>query len=149
VVNTSSGAGLLGSVGQANYSAGKAGILGLTVVAAQELGRYGVTVNAIAPVARTRMTEQVFAAMMAVPEGGFDAMAPENVAPVVAWLAGPDSGHVTGRVFEVQGGQICLMTAWQHGPQLDRGTRWDVRDVRAAVDELVTKGPAPEPVYGA
>jgi NAD(P)-dependent dehydrogenase (short-subunit alcohol dehydrogenase family) len=149
VVNTSSGAGLLGSVGQSNYVAGKAGVLGLTVTAAQELGRYGITVNAIAPVARTPMTESVFADMMAVPEGGFDAMAPENVSPMVAWLAGPDSGHVTGRVFEVQGGQICLMTAWQHGPVADRGARWAVQEIGAAVNDLITKAPAPEPVYGA
>src|SRR5699024_3936235 len=82
VINTSSGAGLLGSVGQANYSAAKAGIAGLTVVSAAELGRYGVTVNAIAPAARTRMTEEVFADDMATPESGFDAMAPENISPL-------------------------------------------------------------------
>ncbi|MDQ4084976.1 MAG: SDR family oxidoreductase, partial [Actinomycetota bacterium] len=79
VVNTSSGAGLLGSVGQGSYSAAKAGIAGLTLVAAAELGRYGVRVNAIAPAARTRMTEQAFAEMMSQPDSGFDAMAPENV----------------------------------------------------------------------
>ncbi len=78
VINTSSGAGLQGSVGQATYSAAKAGIAGLTLVAAQELGRYGVTVNAIAPVAKTRMTE-----------GAFDTSAmalPEDNSPIVAWL---------------------------------------------------------------
>ena len=67
IINTSSGAGLLGSVGQGNYSAAKAGIVGLTLVASAELGRYGVTVNAIAPAARTRMTEEVFAATMRPP----------------------------------------------------------------------------------
>ncbi|MCC3771806.1 SDR family oxidoreductase, partial [Streptomyces sp. UNOC14_S4] len=89
VVHTTSGAGLLGSVGQANYAAAKAGIVGLTLVAAAELGRYGVQVNAIAPAARTRMTEGVFPEAMAPPAapGGFDAMAPENVSPVVVWLA--------------------------------------------------------------
>lgn len=82
VVNTSSGAGLLGSVGQGNYSAAKAGIIGLTLVAAAELGRYGVQVNAIAPAARTRMTERTFADTMAAPDAeSFDAMAPENVSP--------------------------------------------------------------------
>ena len=70
VINTSSGAGLLGSVGQGNYSAAKAGIVGLTLVAAAELGRYGVQVNAIAPAARTRMTEQTFAETMARAGGG-------------------------------------------------------------------------------
>ena len=65
VVNTSSGAGMQGSIGQTTYSAAKAGIAGMTLVAAAELGRYGVNVNAIAPVARTRMTEGAFPEMMA------------------------------------------------------------------------------------
>src|SRR3954447_21035312 len=83
VINTSSGAGLMGSVGQGAYSAAKAVIAALTMVESAELGRYGVTANAIAPAARTRMTEAVFAETMAAPEGdAFDAMAPENVAPL-------------------------------------------------------------------
>ena len=86
VINTSSGAGLFGSVGQANYSAAKAGIATFTIVAAAELARYGATVNAIAPSARTRMTETTFAEMMAKPDEGFDRMAPDNVAPLVVWL---------------------------------------------------------------
>ncbi|MFI7589766.1 SDR family oxidoreductase [Spongisporangium articulatum] len=148
VVNTSSGAGLLGSIGQGNYSAAKAGIATLTVVAAAELARYGVTVNAIAPVARTRMTEGVFADMMATPAAGFDAMAAENVSPVVAWLGGPASGHVTGRVFEVEGGAVTLVEGWRHGPRVDRGEKWPVPEVGAAIDGLLAKGEAPEPVYG-
>ena len=80
-----------------NYGAAKAGIAALTLVAAAELARYGVIVNAIAPCARTPMTEAVFADAMARPETGFDAMAPENVSPLVVWLAGADAGDVTGR----------------------------------------------------
>src|SRR5437764_7075299 len=83
IINTSSGAGLMGSVGQAAYSAAKGGIAALTLVQAAELGRYGVTVNAIAPSARTRMTEAVFGERMAAPDGGFDANHPENVSPLV------------------------------------------------------------------
>ncbi|MCF1599355.1 SDR family oxidoreductase, partial [Streptomyces muensis] len=113
VVNTSSGAGLLGALGQGNYSAAKAGILGLTAVAAAELGRYGVQVNAIAPAARTRMTERVFAATMTVPDAGFDAMAPENVSPLVVWLGSAGSEGVTGRVFEAEGGRITVMEGWR------------------------------------
>ena len=94
-------------MGQAAYSTAKAGIAALTLVQAAELARYGVTANAIAPAARTRMTEKVFADMMKAPEGGFDAMAPENVAPLVAWLASEDAREVTGRVFEVSGGMIA------------------------------------------
>ena len=148
VVNTSSGAGLLGAIGQGNYAAAKAGIATLTVVAAAELGRYGVTVNAIAPVARTRMTQAVFADRMAVPEGGFDAMAPENVSPVVAWLGGPDSGRVTGRVLEVEGGTITAVDGFRHGPSTGRGSRWAVSEVGAAVEKLLAQAAVPEPVYG-
>ncbi|CAM5371392.1 Short-chain dehydrogenase OS=Streptomyces aurantiogriseus OX=66870 GN=GCM10010251_42030 PE=3 SV=1 [Streptomyces aurantiogriseus] len=107
IVNTSSGAGLLGSVGQGNYSASKAGIVALTLVAAAELARYGVQVNAIAPAARTRMTERTFADTMAAPDTGFDAMAPENVSPLVVWLGSAASEGVTGRVFEAEAGTCC------------------------------------------
>jgi NAD(P)-dependent dehydrogenase (short-subunit alcohol dehydrogenase family) len=148
VINTSSGAGLLGSVGQVNYSAAKAGIVGLTVVAAAELARYGVTVNAIAPAARTRMTEAVFASM-ARPDTGFDAMAPENVSPLVVWLGSAESGHVTGRVFEVEGGKVSLAQGWRPGPAVDKGERWDPAELGPAVQELLERAPGPEPVYGA
>ncbi|MBK1785919.1 SDR family oxidoreductase [Prauserella sp. ASG 168] len=149
VINTSSGAGLLGSVGQSNYVAAKAGIAGLTVVAAEELARYGVTVNAIAPSARTRMTEDVFADMMAAPDDGFDAMAPENVSPLVVWLGSEESADVTGRVFEVEGGKVSLAQAWRHGPAEDKGARWEPAELGPVVAGLVERAPAPEPVYGA
>lgn len=148
VINTSSVAGLLGSVGQGNYAAAKAGIVALTQVAAAELGRYGVTVNAIAPAARTRMTEEVFADMMAGPGDGFDAMATANVAPLAAWLGSAESGHVTGRVFEVEGGVISIATGWRHGPRIDRGGRWNPADVGSAVAQLLADAPTPEPGYG-
>lgn len=148
VVNTSSGAGLQGSVGQATYSAAKAGIAALTLVAAQELGRYGVTVNAIAPVARTRMTEEVFAETMARPESGFDAVDPANVSPVVAWLASEEACDVTGRVLEIEGGRICIEDGWRHGPAVDIGRRWDSAEVGSAVRDLLAKAEPPEPVYG-
>ncbi|WP_433439458.1 SDR family oxidoreductase [Nonomuraea sp. CA-141351] len=149
VINTSSGAGLLGSVGQANYSAAKAGIAALTQVAAAELARYGVTVNAIAPAARTRMTEEVFAATMARPESGFDPMDPANIAPLVVWLGSEGSAHVTGRVFEVEGATIALATGWRHGPRAGQDGRWDPAHVGDAVATLLASAPSPEPVYGA
>src|SRR3954452_24883956 len=115
IINTSSGAGLQGSVGQGNYSAAKAGIAALTLVGAAELARYGITVNAIAPAARTRMTDAVFAETLAAPEdGGFDAMAPENVSPVVVWLGSIESRDVTGKVFEVEPGLIRVAEGWAH-----------------------------------
>ena len=149
VINTSSGAGLLGSVGQGNYAAAKAGILGLTLVAASELARYGVTVNAIAPAARTRMTESVMADMMKAPESGFDAMAPDNVSPLVVWLGSPESRDVTGRCFEVEGGLVSVADGWQHGPKVDKGARWDPAELGPVVRDLLEKAPAPAPVYGA
>jgi NAD(P)-dependent dehydrogenase (short-subunit alcohol dehydrogenase family) len=150
IVNTSSGAGLHGSVGQAAYSAAKAGIAALTLVQASELGRYGVTANAIAPSARTRMTETVFADMMAVPDdpAAFDAMAPENVAPLVVWLGSARSAHVTGRVFEVEGGRVAVADGWQHGAPIDKGARWDPAELGPIVDDLLAEAPAPAPVYG-
>jgi len=141
VVNTSSGAGLQGSVGQATYSAAKAGIAGLTLVAAQELGRYGVTVNAIAPVARTRMTEGAFdTSQMALPEDN---------SPIVAWLASEEAGDVTGRVIEIDAGTITVETGWAHGPARDAGARWEAEKVGPALRELLAAAPEPEPVYGA
>ncbi|MER7172940.1 SDR family oxidoreductase [Streptomyces mesophilus] len=150
VVNTSSGAGLLGSVGQGNYSAAKAGILGLTSVAAAEMGRYGVQVNAIAPAARTRMTEETFAATMAAPgEGDFDAMAPENVSPLVVWLGSSASEGVTGRVFEVEAGKVTVMEGWRRGPSADKGARWAPAEVGDVALKLLASAEAPGAVYGA
>lgn len=148
IINTSSGAGLMGSVGQGTYSAAKAGIAALTLVEAAELGHYGVTANAIAPAARTRMTEAVFADTMAKPDDGFDAMAPDNIAPLVVWLGSEESGGVTGRVFEVEGGMISVADGWQHGPKLDKGERWDPAEVGVTVRDLLAKAPDPAPVYG-
>lgn len=149
VVNTSSGAGLLGSVGQGNYSAAKAGIVGLTLVAAAEMGRYGVQVNAIAPAARTRMTEQAFAETMAAPSGsGFDAMAPENVSPLVVWLGSAASAGVTGRVFEAEAGRITVMEGWRPGPTADKGARWTPTEAGETTLKLLSASEPPQPVYG-
>lgn len=150
IINTSSGAGLLGSVGQSAYSAAKGGILSLTLVQAAELARYGVTANAIAPAARTRMTEDVFAETMKTPgAGAFDEMAPENVSPLVVWLGSAESAWVTGRVFEVEGGRIGVADGWQHGPAFDKGARWEPGEIGAVVKDLVAEAPVPAPVYGA
>jgi NAD(P)-dependent dehydrogenase (short-subunit alcohol dehydrogenase family) len=148
IINTSSGAGLMGSVGQGNYAAAKAGIVGLTLNAAAELARYGVTVNAIAPAARTRMTEVAMPDMMRAPETGFDAMAPDNVSPLVVWLGSAESKDVTGRVFEVEGGVVSVADGWQHGPRVDKGDRWSAAELGDVVRRLLDEAPAPTPVYG-
>lgn len=147
VINTSSGAGLLGSIGQINYSAAKAGIATLTLVAAAELARYGVTVNAIAPAARTRMTEQAFADTMAAPIDGFDEMAPANVSPLVVWLGSTESADVTGKVFEVDGGRVSIARGWHHGPVVDKGKRWEPEELGPVVRDLLASHSS-EPVYG-
>ncbi|UCE85602.1 MAG: SDR family oxidoreductase [Deltaproteobacteria bacterium] len=148
IINTSSGAGLQGSVGQSAYSAAKGGIATLTLVQAAELGRYGVTANAIAPAARTRMTEAIFTDM-AKPEGdAFDEAAPENISPLVVWLGSPESRDVTGRIFEVKGGMIGVSDGWRDGPTIDKKARWAPDEVGAAVHELLRKAPAPQKVYG-
>lgn len=140
VINTSSGAGLQGSIGQGTYSAAKAGIAGLTLVAAAEMSRYGVTVNAIAPVAKTRMTE-----------GAFDTSAmalPEDNSPIVAWLASGDARDITGRVVEIDGSTITVENGWAHGPSADAGARWDATDVGPVLRKLLAQAPEPEAVYG-
>ena len=88
IVMTSSGAGLMGSVGQGNYAAAKAGIALLVVQASAEWGQYGIKVNGIAPDARTRMTEGIFYDAE-IPEG-WDKKSPENVSPLVVWLSSKD-----------------------------------------------------------
>jgi NAD(P)-dependent dehydrogenase (short-subunit alcohol dehydrogenase family) len=148
IINTSSGAGLQGSIGQSSYSAAKAGIATLTLNQAAELGRYGVTSNAIAPSARTRMTEGVFAEMMAKPEEGFDSMHPGNVSPLVVWLGSAESKHVTGCIFELAGGEISIADGWRSGEVVDKGARWAPDEVGGAVQELLGKRVPPQKVHG-
>ena len=148
IINTSSGAGLQGSVGQSAYSAAKGAIASLTLVQSAEMGRYGVTSNAIAPAARTRMTEAIFTDMAAPEEGAFDENAPENISPLVVWLGSAESRDVTGRVFEVKGGIIGTSDGWRDGPIVDKGGRWESDEVGAAVHELVEKSPVPQKVFG-
>ncbi|MCY4276953.1 MAG: SDR family oxidoreductase [Gammaproteobacteria bacterium] len=149
IINTSSGAGLLGSIGQSNYSAAKGGILSLTLVQAAELARYGVTANALAPQARTGMTEDVFGEMMKVPDdGSFDVYHPDNAAPLVVWLASEASSHVTGRCFEIFGGKLSIADGWRSGPMRDKAARWDADELTDAVNDLLGQAEPSQPVYG-
>lgn len=153
VINTSSGAGLFGSVGQGNYATAKAGIALLTIQTAAEMKGYGVTANAIAPSARTRMTTSAgegMAAQMAAPEdGSFDVMDPANVSPLVVWLGSEGSGEVSGRVFEVEGGKVTVCDGWQRAASEDKGAKWDPAELGSVVPRLISESPAPVPVYGA
>lgn len=148
IINTSSGAGLQGSVGQSAYSAAKAGIAALTLIQAAELGRYGITSNAIAPSARTRMTEEVFSEMMAKPDEGFDVMDPANISPLVVWLGSAEAKDVSGLIFELAGGQISIADGWRTGPMLDHGARWSPDEIGTAVHELMNKATPAQKVYG-
>lgn len=151
LINTTSGAGLQGSIGQSNYAAAKAGIAALTLNQAAELGRYGITANALCPVARTGMTSAVpeMAARMAVPEdGSFDHFAPENVSVLVAWLCSDDSAHVTGRIFEAEGGRIAIADGWRSTAGVDKGARWEPEEIGEAMKQLLAEEVPAQAVWG-
>jgi NAD(P)-dependent dehydrogenase (short-subunit alcohol dehydrogenase family) len=141
IVNTSSTSGIFGNPGQTNYGAAKAGIASFTIIAAQELARYGVRVNAIAPAALTRMTENLGMGQRAreVKEDQFNAMAPENVAPTVVWLASDEAKDVTGRVFLVSGGNIAVAEGWRRGPGTSKDDRWETKELSGVIPELLAK----------
>jgi NAD(P)-dependent dehydrogenase (short-subunit alcohol dehydrogenase family) len=132
VVNTTSEAALMGSPGQPNYAAAKAGIMSLTLATANSLSRYGVTANAIAPRARTRMTESLPG--FEESEGDFDQFAPENVSPLVAYLASPAAANVSGQVFVVYGRMIDVVA----GPSVDRRFEVDGHWTPDAVEDVLT-----------
>ncbi len=148
IINTTSGAGLQGSIAQAAYSTAKGGIASLTLVQAAELGRYGITANALAPSARTRMTEQAFADKMATEGKPFDVMDPANIAPTVVYLGSSESREVTGCVFELEGGKIMLEDGWREGPMVDLGSQWDPGKVGEAVEALLQQRVPPRKVWG-
>jgi len=136
IINTSSPSGLYGNVGQTNYGAAKGGIATFSIIAAMELARYGVTVNAIAPVALTRMTEDL---------GGAEWLkashaTPEAISPLVVWLGSPQSAGITGRVFSVAGGTIAVNESWAAGPSAtSEAGIWDPGDLGAVVPDLVAR----------
>lgn len=139
IINTSSTSGLLGNPGQTNYGAAKAGIGAFTIIAAQELRAYGVRVNAIAPAARTRLTEATPGLgdiVQPPPEpNAFDVWDPENVSPLVAYLATADAPE-NGATFFVQGGTVRRMEPWQMGTTIERDGRWTVAELAAEMPKL-------------
>ncbi len=114
IVNTTSGTGLFGNIGQSNYGAAKAGIASLTMITAMEMERYGVTANAVSPLARTRMTEGL--STMRPPEDGFDPFDPANTSPVVAYLCSAGSGWLSGSVLRVMGDTVQILRGWGIDP---------------------------------
>lgn len=127
LINTASEAFLFGSVGQPNYAAAKGGIVAMTLCAAQAMLKYGVTANAICPRALTSMTEDgLTGQMFAKPEEGFHTFAPENVAPLVAYLASPMAGRVSGYVLCIWGKEVTLVNAPSLGTQFQSEDPWTV-----------------------
>lgn len=124
IINFTSGSGLHGAPGQPNYAAAKMGIVGFTYSCANALARYGVTANAIAPGAATRMTESVPAERRRAP-GANGERSPDNVAPIVAYLAGVDSGWLTGRVIGARGYQVSLYANPEPVRQIVSSGPWD------------------------
>jgi NAD(P)-dependent dehydrogenase (short-subunit alcohol dehydrogenase family) len=112
IVNTTSGAGLWGNVGQLNYATAKAGLVAMTTVTAMEMGRYGVTANVVSPIARTRMTADLSLGWEDSAEG-FDRLDPANTSPAVAWLVSEESGWLTGALLRVDGDTIMRVNGFE------------------------------------
>ena len=146
IINTSSPSGVFGNVGQTNYGAAKAGIAAFTIISAQELGRYGVTVNCLAPNARTRMTDDIFAGMPAPPEGEWDPLGPENISPVVVALCTDEAAGITGQCFFVWGAAINVLKPWDLGVEIKQDTKWDPDELATKIKEAFPEGKAPEPM---
>jgi NAD(P)-dependent dehydrogenase (short-subunit alcohol dehydrogenase family) len=141
VICTSSATGLYGNAGQINYGAAKAGIAAFAVIAAIELARYGVTVNAIAPMALTRMNEDLPFGQEVTSRfaEGFSPLAADNVSPLVVWLGSTASRDVTGRIFNVHGGYISVAEGWRAGPSVNKKARWDPEELSGVIPDLVAK----------
>jgi NAD(P)-dependent dehydrogenase (short-subunit alcohol dehydrogenase family) len=146
IINTSSDAGLIGNVGQANYGAAKAAVAAMAIIIGQEMKKYGVTANAIAPIARTRMTTDATpstAALMAGPkeEGQFDMFNPRNIAPLVTWLASEDAAGCNGEVFRVGGSSVFPMKGWNSGSRVrHKDHTWDAGELGKRIKEDLAKG---------
>jgi NAD(P)-dependent dehydrogenase (short-subunit alcohol dehydrogenase family) len=147
IVNTASESGLYGNAGQLNYAAAKAGIAAMTIVLARELERVGVRVNAIAPVARTRLTESLAGGFMEQKEGDFDRFAPDNVAPVVTWLASDLAAGVSGQVVKVQGGVLQLVQGWRPVTEVKAEKPWTVDTVDEARSTLFARSDTGVPPF--
>ena len=151
VINTTSGAGLVGNFGQTNYATAKAGIAGFTQTLSLELYKLGVTVNAVGPAAATRITGTMPGAPAVieadeVPEDEWNRMDPAVSSPLVAWLASDESQHVTGQVIRAVAEDIVWMQGWTEGATISNGgKRWDADEARPAARHRRLQDPGPRP----
>ncbi len=149
IINTTSGAGLVGNFGQTNYATAKSGIAGLTLTLSLELAKIGVTVNCVGPAAATRITATMPGAPAVieaddVPDGEWNRMDPSVSSPLVAWLASDEAAHVSGQIIRAVAENIILMDGWTDGPSINcGGKRWDATKLgqQLAVDVFKTKAP--------
>ena len=146
IVNTTSGAGLFGNIGQANYGSAKAAIASLTTITAMEMRRYGVTANTISPIAATRMLATM--GREGDPDAAWDPLDPGNASPVVAWLAGEASGWLTGTVLRIDGNTVSRCTGWQvdEGYRAREGERLALDELELGISQLF--GAAPRGLAG-
>ena len=135
IVNTSSESGLYGNAGQANYAAAKAGIASMTIVLARELSRFGVRVNAIAPVALTRLTEDLMGGVV-TDEAAKASLDPVNVAAAVGWLSSDLSDGVSGQVVKIGGGVCQIVQGWRPVSQITSTAPFSIEDIDAGKDTL-------------
>jgi NAD(P)-dependent dehydrogenase (short-subunit alcohol dehydrogenase family) len=149
IINTTSGAGLVGNFGQTNYATAKAAIAGLTQTLSLELYKMGVTVNAIGPAGATRITATMPGAPPVIEpddlgEDDWNPMDPAVSSPVVAWLASDEAQHVTGQVIRAVAENIIWMRGWTDGPTVSNGgRRWDAATLGMLLDTDVFGTRAP------
>ena len=134
IINTTSVSGLMGNFGQANYSAAKAGIYGFTRTLSMELARAKVTVNAIAPVAFTRMTEDL-TMMQAIPNAK-ELLAPEHIAPVALFLASDLAADITGTIVGVKGTKVSVYKMIETAGATPKGANWTPQELRERWAEI-------------
>lgn len=154
LINTSSDAGLLGNVGQVNYGACKAALAVMAIIIDKEMAKYGVTANTIAPLARTRLTVDATpstAAIMGreVKPGEFDVFGPQNIAPLVAWLASDDAKDMHGETFRVGAGTVWLMGGWHTVGKVSKKALWDPAELGGKLKAELAKGATAKEDIGA
>jgi NAD(P)-dependent dehydrogenase (short-subunit alcohol dehydrogenase family) len=151
IINTTSDAGLVGNLGQANYGSAKAGIAGMTIITALEMAKYDVRCNCIAPSARTRLTTEAtpsLGAMMGTgaPSGEFDLFAPENMAPLIVYLASDDARDINGEIVRVLGNRIWLVRGWHSVGTVAKKekAKWEPKELGSELKNLLKKAPPKE-----